>query len=133
MSAFQIDMDYEPEIVWLRDPLQYTYLREYAHWTTKPRGRIAPNLVQMAFIVGYVQYRRSASYRPVYRRRFWWLKKHDRDLDNKGVYRYGFGPYEAVVPASIAINQKSERWYPPKNEIEARIAEIEKTRAKRVI
>jgi Family of unknown function (DUF6009)/Putative quorum-sensing-regulated virulence factor len=119
MSSFQIDEpneNVEEQIVWLRNPLKFTYLRESTYWTTRPRGNIAPKLSEMAFLVGYTQYR-PAGYRTVYLRRFWWLKHHDRDLDNKGVYRCGFGPCEAVDPASIKINQKSKSWVPPANEI----------------
>lgn len=116
------DFDEEERIVWLRDPRQFAYLRESIYCTTRRRGPISGRYIEdLAFIVGYaecVPKGKSGGWRTAYRRRFWWLKVHDRDLDPTGVYARG-GPAEAVDPASIAVNRQS-RW--------RRITEEEATR-----
>lgn len=108
------DFDKEERIVWLRDPLQFSYLREGVYATTQRRGPISSRRIsrELAFIVGYAECvsKKEESGWPtvyrVYRRRFWWLKKHDRDLDPNGVYAHKY-PAEAVDPTSIAPNKKS--------------------------
>ena len=103
--------DEEERIVWLRDPRQFAYLRESIHFTTRRRGPISGRYIEdLAFIVGYAECvpkkGKSGGWRTAYRRRFWWLKVHDRDLDPTGVYACA-GPAEAVDPASIAANRQS--------------------------
>lgn len=103
------DFDTEERIVWLRDPRQFAYLREGIMCTTRSSGPISGRYIEdLAFIVGYAEcLPKSAGHgRMAYRRRFWWLKEHDRDLDPQGVYARG-RPAEAVDPASIGVNQMS--------------------------
>lgn len=102
----------EERIVWLRDPLQFSYLRESFRYSMRRRGPISGrNIGDLAFIVGYAECAPGSGEYVydrvnVYRRRFWWLKVYDRDLDPNGVYAHAC-PMEAVDPASIAANKKS--------------------------
>lgn len=101
------------EIVWLEDPLQFTYLREMTYLTTKPRQfRINSPIVNgQAKLVGYeiITLERNEKHPQTYSRRFWVLKKHDRDIDPDGVYKDRY-PTEAVIPASIGSDSGSERY-----------------------
>jgi hypothetical protein len=98
------------EIVWLEDPLKYSYLRERVYITTLPK-KIAlktPIWQNQAKIVGYEIVNRKHEPAPdVYHRRVWWLKTHDRDLDPDGVYKSNH-PLEAVLPDSIAVGVESK-------------------------
>jgi hypothetical protein len=105
----------ELSIVWLRDPLQFRYLRETPlSVVRRPTGKITPRFADMAFMVGYATVRPQKG-NDLYNRRIWWLKKYDRDLDPNGVYgqlTWGMGPapHEAVLPTSIALNEESIRY-----------------------
>jgi hypothetical protein len=100
----------ELEIVWLKDPLDFPYLREFVHRTTQPRGRINPGMKDKAFVVGYIVKASKRRGRFSYARRFWWLKK--ADLNPKGTYALGESyPFEAVLPASIAVGKESQQFY----------------------
>lgn len=101
------------EIVWLEDPLKYSYLRETVYISTSPQKiRLkTPIWEGQAKIIGYeIIDREHEAARDTYERRVWWLKKHDRDLDPEGVYQYNH-PYEAVLPDSVGVGVKSK---PPK-------------------
>ena len=104
------DLPYESRIVWLRDPLQFTYLRESVIHSNRRRGKIRFPIGDLAFVVGYSEI--SPNRKPAWPyygwdRRIWWLKTYDHDLDPDGVYKTG-GPYEAVDPASIKAGQRSK-------------------------
>lgn len=109
------DFDVEERIVWLRDPEQFAYLREGVTCTTRRSGPISGRYIEdLAFIVGYAECApkgESGRGRTAYRRRFWWLKKYDRDLDPQGVYARG-RPAEAVDPRRVVANEPS-RVCPP--------------------
>jgi hypothetical protein len=98
------------EIIWREDPLKFTYLREDTYLTTAPvRFPVSrPIFYNQSKIVGYEVVRRKRSEKSprVYRRRFWYLKKHDRDIDPNGVYKYSH-PTEAVDPPSICLGEES--------------------------
>jgi hypothetical protein len=96
-----------PEIVWLDDPLKFTYLRETILILTAPRHikLKTPLFVYQEKIVGYEINTPRDSY-GCYIRRVWWLKTYDRDIDPDGSYKYHW-PHEAVVPSSISIERKS--------------------------
>lgn len=101
------------EIIWLEDPLKYSYLRETVYITTAPK-KIAiktPIWENQAKIIGYeIFIKENEAAQNTYERRVWWLKKSDRDLDPEGVYKNNH-PYEAVLPESIRVGEKST---PPK-------------------
>jgi hypothetical protein len=97
------------EIVWLEDPLQYSYLRESLYRTTRPKTikLKTPIWNDQAKIIGYEIFNRKyAPAQDTYARRVWWLKTHDRDLDPEGVYKRRH-PCEAVVPQSICVGVES--------------------------
>lgn len=97
------------EIVWVEDPLKYTYLRELAYLTRDPRRFPVKTLYRQKRlrVIGYeVAERKKGIGRPICCRRFWCLKPHDRDLDPHGVYK-DLCPSEAVHPSSIMLNDCS--------------------------
>ena len=106
------------EIVWLEDPLKFTYLRESIYHTLDPRRmRLKiPLFGEQAKIVGYeVCTDKSEGVKALgrytaYSRRVWWLKVHDRDIDPNGVYAYHW-PCEAVVPVLIAPGRESVSYF----------------------
>ncbi|MGD0534351.1 MAG: DUF6009 family protein [Methanoregula sp.] len=104
-----------PEIVWLEDPLEFTYLRETYYCTCSPvQIRLkTPIWREQAKIVGYetipVKERKACGGMRAYTRRVWWLKKYDRDIDPSGVYATHW-PCEAVLPSSIGLGKESVRY-----------------------
>jgi len=103
----------EIDIVWLRDPLTFRYLRESQYMTTWRRGQI--RRPYNGILVGYAVQRKHGQSVQAYVRRYWWLKNHDRDLDHGGVYgadtwARGPAPTEAVVPESVSVGCKSEQY-----------------------
>lgn len=95
------------EIVWLEDPLKFTYLREKRWDKFKNYFSIkeAKTLDDFAKIIGY-EYLGLDSRGFLHNFRMWWLKKHDRDISPNGVYKNGC-PAEAVIPSSIVVGKKS--------------------------
>lgn len=88
-------------ITWLVNPVRYAYLRKtpymslYSRFPAKTIGR---RLADFAVLVGY---EKVVSRRYHYEYTFYWLKRHDRDIQPEGVYRGphwygGFMPCEAV-------------------------------------
>jgi hypothetical protein len=94
----------EERIVWLEDPLQYTYLREGTYGRTRRTGKIRG--VPGCRLIGYTEHRKHGRGIVPYRRRFWWLKPYDRDLEPDGVYADHY-PAEAVDPGSIQVGTRS--------------------------
>lgn len=98
------------EIVWLEDPLNFTYLRETKWCSLKPKQiRLkTPIWGEQAEIIGYEIFHREQgeSAQSTYTRRVWWLKKHDLDIDPNGIYKNN-QPSEAVIPSSISVGKKS--------------------------
>jgi hypothetical protein len=107
-------MTFKPnrKIVWLEDPLKFTYLREHGITSC---GRFPIRFASLCDtkVVGYEKIR----YEPVEGRsglhyyRYWHLRSWDRDRDPNGVYKDDC-PCEAVVPSSIKPGEKSRRYYP---------------------
>jgi hypothetical protein len=97
------------EIVWLEEPLKYTYLRELAYLTRDPRRFPVKTLYRRkrVRVIGYeVAERKKGIGHTLCCRRYWCLKPHDRDLDPHGVYQECCPP-EAVHPSSILLNDCS--------------------------
>ena len=100
------------EIVWVEDPLTYLYLREDTYLTTAPRNFPVRTWLRRSGyrVIGYeVMEHEKGTGRTAYRRRFWYLKSHDRDLDPEGVYKY-LTPTEAVIPSSKGLDRESIRY-----------------------
>lgn len=97
----------EIDIVWLDDPLKYTYLRESYCTTTKPK--MIKKRRQHGRMIGYSVHKANGS--RSYTRRIWTLKDHDKDLDPTGVYADDC-PVEAVLPGSVRVGKPSLRYWP---------------------
>jgi len=102
----------EIDIVWLDDPTKYRYLREYQTFTTQPRARIAINKDYV--LIGYAVAAKDKG-RRAYTRRFWFLKKYDRDFEPSGIYgqhtfERGPAPAEAVLPTTIEVGKPSQTY-----------------------
>jgi hypothetical protein len=84
MSSICPNPSGEVHIIWLEDPSKYRYLREGTYLVVgRHTGKIHPHIQDMAFIVGYATVRPQKG-RQVYNRRFWWLKKHDQNIQPDG-------------------------------------------------
>jgi hypothetical protein len=90
---------HETRIVWLLDPSRFAYVRQAAIVTRTPSGLPSSYLGGTRLLVGYSEVRTSG--RGLYRRRIFYLRDTDRDLDPLGAYRYG-APVEAVDPMTVA-------------------------------
>lgn len=101
-------VDAQP-IVWLHNPLKYSYLRKTGYTTTSikfPEKKWQKNHVGDGMLIGYVMVAKNNClfYWVVF-----WLKSYDRDFlpkDKVGGYAgpvgfYGHMPYEAVDPKSL--------------------------------
>lgn len=118
------------EIVWLEDPMKFRYLREGVLNNGRyeqPGLKSKPRPDGIAKLVGYEiitdknpeiifmddedgrTHRHRLDYLEKFNRRFWWLKKDDRDLEPEGCYKYR-APVEAVVPSSISLFGTSESY-----------------------
>lgn len=105
------DYSQEAKIVWLKNPLQYHYLREATrkmNFRAKPPGRAQPIVREPNILVGYVNLKPTAQSDSPGRfvRRYWWLM--DRDVDDVNGWKA-----EAVDPASVKAGQPSSS-QPPK-------------------
>ena len=112
--ATTVEIQNEDGIVWVHDPLKFRYLRESNRFTTQRRR--FPVKRKDVLIVGYATHHKKGHGRTVYNRRFWYLKKWDRDLEPDGPYavknfRYGPMPCEAVIPESIEAGKDSVDYY----------------------
>jgi Family of unknown function (DUF6009) len=88
------------KMVWLDNPLNYTYLREtiyHSEVSHLPNGLF---LSDMDRVVGYQLISHETG--GVFIFRFWWLKTYDRDIQPEGIYKYG-APCEAVIPLSVVM------------------------------
>jgi hypothetical protein len=99
------DYSQELEIVWVRDPLQYHYLRESVqkmNFRAKPPSAANPLVRDPNILVGYVNLRSTARSDSPGRfvRRYWWLM--DRDVADEHGWKA-----EAVDPRSIKAGQVS--------------------------
>jgi Family of unknown function (DUF6009) len=92
-------LTHETRIVWLLDPARFEYVRQAAIVTRTPSGPPSDDLGGTRLVVGYGEARKSG--RGLYRRRIFYLRDTDRDLDSMGAYRYG-APAEAVDPMTVA-------------------------------
>ena len=95
----------EIEIVWLKPLDDLDYVRTWDTWESRPAAR--PRLYGMR-VVGYSVAgcsekvpSRSIGAKRKYRRRIFWLKESDRDLEPHGVYKLGC-PFDAVDPRTLA-------------------------------
>ena len=99
-------------ITWLENPQNYSYLRQDQYLSTSSRfpvKTIGRRIQEFSKLIGYeLVERRNSNTKGVYLycHRFYWLKKHDRDLSPDGVYKgpREFGgrmPTEAVDPARL--------------------------------
>lgn len=96
----------EIEIVWLDDPLKYTYLRETTIVTGSPRrfSKNHPGL-NVDKLIGYAVHAPGKDY---YRRRFWYRSAWDSDCDPAGHYAATHTcPSEAVLPRSVKVGVSS--------------------------
>ena len=91
---------HETRIVWLHDPAGFEYVRQAAIVTRTPNGMPSDYLGGTRLLVGYGEARKSG--RGLYRRRIFYLRYTDRDLDPLGAYRYG-APAEAVDPMTAEL------------------------------
>ena len=101
------DYDYsqEAEIVWLRGPLQFHYLRESSsrmNFRSRPPSKAHPLVREPNVLVGYVNLKATAKTDNPGRfaRRYWWLMHRDLG-DTKG------WKAEAVDPRSIRVGHPS--------------------------
>ena len=105
----EIQMKNEISIMWLDNPLKYSYLREagfYSRFHEKfPSKGVKKADKNFRVLVGYTVHDPNGS-RPFWRR-FWYVR--DYDLDHS-VYPQGIGPSEAVEPRSIKVGVPSEDW-----------------------
>lgn len=92
----------ETRIVWLLDPSRFAYVRQAAIVTRTPSGLPSDYLGGTRLLVGYSEVRKSG--RGLYRRRIFYLRDTDRDLDPLGAYRYG-APAEAVDPMTVSAGK----------------------------
>jgi hypothetical protein len=102
----------EIDIVWLDDPTKYRYLREQKAFTTQPRAKIAINKDDI--LIGYAVSAKNKD-RGAYFRRFWFLRKYDRDFEPSGIYgkltfQRGPAPTEAVLPNTIEVGKPSQMY-----------------------
>jgi len=97
----------EIDIIWLDNPLKYTYLRESCYSTTKPR--MIRKKMHRSRLIGYSVHKADGS--RYYPRRIWTLNDWDRDLEPTGVYADDC-PWEAVLPSSIQAGKPSLRYWP---------------------
>lgn len=118
----------EHRLIWIENPLNFTYLRESIACTIKHRGRIGKiKSIEFAKLIGYEELPKSGFGIQLYNRRFWWLKKHDWDIckgksigevypkdwreeGRENIYtpKIGLSPIEAVEPKSITLEGKSK-------------------------
>jgi hypothetical protein len=99
------DYSWELEIVWLRDPLQYHYLRESTarmNFRAAPPSKAHPLVRDPHILVGYVNLKPTAKADGPGRfdRRYWWLM--DRDLLDATGWKS-----EAVDPRLVKAGQPS--------------------------
>ena len=100
----------------LLEPSSLTYVRESRATTDNPYGKIKlpKGFTLVAFEEHVPPVYLDDDEPPVYLRRYWWLKGYDWDIahDLQGVYspKNKQAPNEAVIPSSIAIGRKSQRF-----------------------
>ena len=99
------DYSQELDITWLRDPLQFHYLREEGRdMNSRARGpgKSRPLTRSPNILVGYVKLKPTAKAGSPgrFHRRYWWLM--ERDLSDFSGWKC-----EAVDPRSIRVGQPS--------------------------
>ncbi len=108
----------ETRIVWLEDPAKYEWLRETVDLSWRSKGR--PKMGERK-LIGYAEIERGdGNQLEGWVRRAWYLSDWDHGMPNvHEAYADLKGcPCEAVVPASIKLNEKSEKfWVPGMNHI----------------
>ena len=116
------------KIVWLENPMKFRYLREGELNNGRyEQAGVKSHLCEFGKLVGYEiitdrnpeivyrdhqdgrTYHHKLDYLEKFDRRFWWLKKHDRDIKPEGCYKY-LVPIEAVVPGSISLFKTSQSY-----------------------
>jgi len=105
MLALDYDYTQELDIVWLRDPLQFHYLRESSqkmNYRSRPASLSHPLIREPNILVGYVTLKPGAksSSPGRFERRYWWLM--DRDVSDAGGWKA-----EAVDPRSVCVGKPS--------------------------
>lgn len=99
-------------ITWLENPLNYSYVRKTLYKSLSPRFPVKSmpkKFPEFGKLIGHEMVEKENSNTKgvyLYNHRFYWLKKHDRDLSPEGVYKgpRNFGghmPSEAVNPAVL--------------------------------
>lgn len=106
-----VNYDNEIDIIWLKDPSQFTYLREAATLSRNAKRKIKLYDPNLAVYVGYAVYKADGS--GLYHRRYWFLRDYDFPIDHK-TYAKVSGPVEAVDPTSVHVGRPSTIWHPPK-------------------
>lgn len=102
-------------IIWLDEPLKYSYLRKTKYMSTSSRfpvKSIGKQVSDFATLIGYELTSKCPGNTKgvyLYHYEYYWLKKHDRDISPDGVYAgkegfEGFMPNEAVDPKNL-INE----------------------------
>jgi hypothetical protein len=96
------DVEFESNIVWLKDISSIPYVREhFEKFASRRKGKLKYGKYQ---VIGYSELESDApnSGMPAcFGRRVFWLADHDRFYDPKGVYKVGC-PMEAIDPLTVA-------------------------------
>jgi hypothetical protein len=104
------DLQDEEELVWLVDPSELDYVRQFLNCyanrkDTKPRKGDFPGYG----LVGYAILKPEAkAKRGLYKRRYFWLNSNDRYYKPDGIYKTGC-PSEAVDPRTIRAGKPGEQ------------------------
>jgi hypothetical protein len=104
------DLQDEEEIVWLINPSELDYVRQFLNCfasrrDSKPKKGDHPG----HGLVGYAILKPEArSKRGVFKRRYFWLNSNDRYYKPQGVYKTGC-PSEAIDPRTIRAGETGEQ------------------------
>jgi hypothetical protein len=93
------------DVHFLKPPFRYTYLRESEYHSCSsrfPEKKIVSP--RFGILVGYQLLEHTGP--RIFHFRYWFLRKHDRDFDPNGVYKY-LAPCESVIPGSISADKAS--------------------------
>lgn len=101
-------IDKVEEIIWLVNPYIFDYIREGITATTQNEGSIGRFGARDFFkLIGFENVKKKGGGIQVYHRKFWWLKKYDKDCP-EAIEKYQSGvsqPNEAIKPEDIIISK----------------------------